>query len=46
VGHISRSSDLLHLKASQLKVFQSDIKTDRGTITSGAYDIIAEVMSR
>jgi hypothetical protein len=33
VGHTSRSSNLLHVKASLAMVFQSDLKTDRGVTT-------------
>jgi hypothetical protein len=33
VGHVSRSSGLLHLKSSQARVFQFDLKTDGGIIT-------------
>jgi hypothetical protein len=30
VGHMSRSSSLLHLKASQARIFQSSLKTGGG----------------
>jgi hypothetical protein len=36
VGHVSRSSDLLHVKASLARVSQSNIKTDRGATVGGA----------
>jgi hypothetical protein len=45
VGHASRSSGLLHVKASLTRVFQSDLKTDGGATAGGAHDIIAEVTS-
>jgi hypothetical protein len=40
-----RSSDLLHVKASRIRVLQSDLKTIGGTMAGGAYDTITEVMS-
>jgi hypothetical protein len=43
VGHASRSSGLLHVEASLTRVFQSGLKTDGGSMTSGARDTIAEV---
>jgi hypothetical protein len=43
VGHALRSSVLLHLKASQARVFQSGLKTDGGVTTGGARGIIAKV---
>jgi hypothetical protein len=43
VGHTSRSSGLLRVKGSQVMVFQSDMKTDRGTTAGGARGTIAEV---
>jgi hypothetical protein len=45
VGHVSRSSALLHVEASLPKVSQFDLKTGGGTTMSGAYDTIVEVMS-
>jgi hypothetical protein len=35
VGHTSRSSGLLHVKASQVRVFQSAIKTGGGVTAGG-----------
>jgi hypothetical protein len=46
VGHALRSSGLLHVEVSQVKVFQSGLKTSRGVTTSGASDTIAEAASR
>jgi hypothetical protein len=43
VGHAYRSSGLLHVEVSRAMVFQSDLKTGRGTTVSGASDTIAEV---
>jgi hypothetical protein len=43
VGHTSRSSGLLRVKGSQVRVFQSDMKTDRGTTAGDARGTIAEV---
>jgi hypothetical protein len=45
MGHTSRSSGLLHVKASRARVSQSGLKTARGTTTSSACDTITEVMS-
>jgi hypothetical protein len=42
MGHTSRSSGLLHLKASRARVFQSGLKTDRGATSGGARGIITE----
>jgi hypothetical protein len=42
-GHASRSGGLLRVKASLARVFQSGLKTDRGTMTGGARATIAEV---
>jgi hypothetical protein len=36
VGHASRSSGLLHVKASLVRVSQSGLKTDGGVMTGGA----------
>jgi hypothetical protein len=43
VGHASRSSGLLRVKASLARVFQSSLKTGGGTAVGGACEIIAEV---
>jgi hypothetical protein len=43
VGHMSRSSGLLHVEASQARVFQSNLKTGEGAMTVGARDTITEV---
>jgi hypothetical protein len=45
VGHASRSSDLLHVKASLARVFQSGLKTGGGKTAGGARGTIAEVAS-
>jgi hypothetical protein len=45
VGHASRSSDLLRVKASLARVSQSGLKTDGGTTPGGARGTIAEVAS-
>jgi hypothetical protein len=45
VGHASRSSGLLHVEASLVKVFQSDLKTGGGAMTGGARGTITEVAS-
>jgi hypothetical protein len=45
VGHASRSSGLLHVEGSLASVFQSGLKTGRGTTMGGARGIIAEVTS-
>jgi hypothetical protein len=42
-GHMSRSSGLLHMEASLIKVSQSDFKTGGGTTVGGARDTITEV---
>jgi hypothetical protein len=44
VGHTSRSSGLLHVKASWAMVSQSGIKTGGGVTVSGACGTITEVM--
>jgi hypothetical protein len=44
-GHMSRSDGLLRLKASHVRVFQSDLKTGGGVTTGGARDTIAKVTS-
>jgi hypothetical protein len=43
-GHASRSSGLLHVEASLARVSQSDLKTDRDTMTGGARDTISKVV--
>jgi hypothetical protein len=45
VEHASRSSDLLHMKASHARVSQSDLKTGICMIIGGARGIIVEVVS-
>jgi hypothetical protein len=45
VGHASRSSDLLHMEASQGRVSQPGLKTGRGAIADGARGTITEVTS-
>jgi hypothetical protein len=45
VGHTSRSSGLLHLKASHAKVSQSGLKTGGGMTTGGARGTIMEAIS-
>jgi hypothetical protein len=45
VGHTSRSSSLLGVKASLTRVSQSGLKTDGGTTTGGARGTIAEIAS-
>jgi hypothetical protein len=44
-GHASRSSGLLHVEASRVRVFQSDLKTDGGATAGGARGTIVEVAS-
>jgi hypothetical protein len=44
-GHISRSSGLLHVKASLARVSQSDLKTGGGATTGGAHGTITEIAS-
>jgi hypothetical protein len=41
--HASRSSTLLHMEASQARVFQSGLRTGRGAMTGGTCGTIAEV---
>jgi hypothetical protein len=43
VGHVSRSSDLLHLEASLARVSKSGLKTGGGATTGGACGTIAVV---
>jgi hypothetical protein len=45
VGHVSRSSGLLHVKASLARVFQSGLKTGGGAMTGGACGTIVKVAS-
>jgi hypothetical protein len=45
VGHASRSSGLLRVKASLAKIFQSGLKTDGGVTAGGARGTIPEVVS-
>jgi hypothetical protein len=45
VGHASRSSSLLGMKASLARVSQFGLKTGRGATTGGARDTIMEVAS-
>jgi hypothetical protein len=45
VGHASRSSGLLYVKVSTVRVFQSDLKTGEGATAGGACGTIAEVAS-
>jgi hypothetical protein len=44
-GPVSRSSGLLCMESSLVRIFQSDLKTDRGATTSGARGTIVEVVS-
>jgi hypothetical protein len=44
-GHTSRSSGLLHMKASLARVSQSGLKTGGGATTGGVRGTIAEVAS-
>jgi hypothetical protein len=43
VGHMSRSSGLLHVEASLARVSQSGLKTGGGTTTGGTRGTITEV---
>jgi hypothetical protein len=45
-GHTSRSSCLLRVKVSRVRVFQSSLKTGRGAMAGGARGTIVEVASR
>jgi hypothetical protein len=45
VGHTSRSSGLLHMEASLVRISQSDIKTGKYVMVGGARGTIAEVAS-
>jgi hypothetical protein len=44
-GHASRSSGLLHVKASLTRVFQSGLKTSGGATAGGARGTIVEIVS-
>jgi hypothetical protein len=39
VGHVSRSSDLLHVETSLARVFQSGLKTGGGVTAGGARNL-------
>jgi hypothetical protein len=43
VGYASRSSDLLRLKASRVRVFQFDLKTGVGVAAGDARVIIVKI---
>jgi hypothetical protein len=43
--HVSRSSGLLHVEVSLVRVFQSGLKTGGGMTTDGARGTITEVAS-
>jgi hypothetical protein len=45
VGHASRSSSLLGVEASLVRISQSDLKTGGDTTTGGARGTITEVAS-
>jgi hypothetical protein len=45
VGHASRSSSLLRVKASLARVSQSGLKTSRGATTGDARGTVAKVTS-
>jgi hypothetical protein len=45
VEHASRSSVLLRVEASLVRVFQFGLKTDGVAMTGGARDTITEVVS-
>jgi hypothetical protein len=45
MGHTSRSSGLLHVEASQVRVSLSDLKTGEGAMAGGACGIITEIAS-
>jgi hypothetical protein len=45
VEHTSRSSNLLHMKASHARISQSDLKTGICMIIGGAHGIIVEFVS-
>jgi hypothetical protein len=43
VKHASRSSNLLHMKISWARIFQSGLNTDGGATAGGTRGTIAEV---
>jgi hypothetical protein len=45
VGHMSRSSGLLHVEVSRARVSQSGLKTSGGATAGGACGTITEVAS-
>jgi hypothetical protein len=45
VGHVSRSSNLLRVEASLVRISQSDLNTCGGTTAGGAHSTIAKVAS-
>jgi hypothetical protein len=45
MGHVSRSSGLLGMEASLVRVFQSGLRTGGGVMTGGARGTITEVAS-
>jgi hypothetical protein len=45
VGHMSRSSGLLHVEASQARIFQSIMKIGGDATIGGAHVTITEVAS-
>jgi hypothetical protein len=45
VGHASRSSSLIGMKASLARISQSSLETGGGATTGGARDTITEVAS-
>jgi hypothetical protein len=45
VGHVSKSSGLLHVEASLARFSQSSLKTGGGATTGGARGTITEVAS-
>jgi hypothetical protein len=46
MGHVSRSSGLLHLEASRARVSQFCLNTGRGATDGGAHGITEEVAWR
>jgi hypothetical protein len=46
VENASRSSGLLHVETSRVRVFQAGLKTGGGATAGGARDTITEVVSR
>jgi hypothetical protein len=45
VGHASRSSGLLHVEASKIRVSQSGLETGGGAMTGGVRYTITEIAS-